>query len=80
MMILMGEDDDWAPVPPCHDLPARYPNAITFVAYPARNHDFDAPGATGERTFPWTSMGRREGLFLYCCFRLKPGSARTLSL
>ena len=48
MMILMGEDDDWAPVPPCHDLPARYPNAITFVAYPARNHDFDAPGATGK--------------------------------
>jgi dienelactone hydrolase len=44
MMILMGEDDDWTPAPPCHDLAARYPNEITFVAYPGAYHDFDAPG------------------------------------
>ena len=43
MMILMGEDDDWTPAPPCHDLAARYPNEITFVAYPGAYHDFDAP-------------------------------------
>ena len=44
MMILMGEDDDWTPAPPCHDLVARYPNEITFVAYPGAYHNFDAPG------------------------------------
>jgi dienelactone hydrolase len=43
MMILMGEDDDWTPAPPCHHLAARYPNEITFVAYPGAYHDFDAP-------------------------------------
>jgi dienelactone hydrolase len=44
MMILMGEDDDWTPAPPCHDLATRYPNAVTFVAYPGAYHDFAAPG------------------------------------
>jgi dienelactone hydrolase len=43
IMILIGEDDDWTPAPPCHDLAARYPNEITFVAYPGAYHDFDAP-------------------------------------
>jgi dienelactone hydrolase len=43
MLILMGEDDDWTPAPPCHDLAARFPNEITFVAYPGAYHDFDAP-------------------------------------
>ena len=43
MLILMGEDDDWTPAPPCHDLAARFPNEISFVAYPGAYHDFDAP-------------------------------------
>ena len=43
MLILMGEDDDWTPAPPCHDLAARFPDEITFVAYPGTYHDFDAP-------------------------------------
>ena len=43
MIILMGADDDWTPAPPCHDLAARFPDEITFVAYPGAYHDFDAP-------------------------------------
>jgi dienelactone hydrolase len=43
LMILVGEDDDWTPAPPCHDLAARYPKEITLVAYPGTYHDFDAP-------------------------------------
>ena len=43
MLILMGEDDDWTPAPPCHELAARFPDEITFVAYPGAYHDFDAP-------------------------------------
>ncbi|MGD0107758.1 MAG: dienelactone hydrolase family protein [Rhodopila sp.] len=43
MIILMGQDDDWTPAPPCHDLAARYPDQITFIAYPGAYHDFDAP-------------------------------------
>lgn len=43
LMILIGEDDDWTPAPPCHDFAARYPNEITLVAYPGAYHDFDAP-------------------------------------
>jgi dienelactone hydrolase len=45
MLILMGEDDDWtgSPALPRHDLAARFPNEITFVAYPGACHDFDAP-------------------------------------
>ena len=43
MMILMGEDDDWTPALPCHNLAARFPDEITFVAYPGAYHDFDAP-------------------------------------
>jgi dienelactone hydrolase len=30
IMILMSEDDDWAPCPPCHDLAARFPDEITL--------------------------------------------------
>lgn len=43
MLILMGQDDDWTPAPPCRDLAARYPDQITFIAYPGAYHDFDAP-------------------------------------
>jgi dienelactone hydrolase len=43
LMILMGEDDDWTPAPPCRDLAARFPDKITFIAYPGAYHDFDAP-------------------------------------
>jgi Dienelactone hydrolase family len=43
MMILIGEDDDWTHALPCHDLAARFPDEITFVAYPGAYHDFDAP-------------------------------------
>jgi dienelactone hydrolase len=43
MIILMGADDDWTPAPPCHELAARFPDDITFVAYPGAYHDFDAP-------------------------------------
>jgi dienelactone hydrolase len=45
MIILMGEADDWTPAPPCHDLAARFPDAITFLAYPGTYHDFDAPNS-----------------------------------
>jgi dienelactone hydrolase len=43
MLILMGEDDDWTPAPPCHELAARFPSQITMIAYPGAYHDFDAP-------------------------------------
>ena len=43
MMIRMGEDDDRLPALPCHDLAARFPDEITFIAYPGAFHDFDAP-------------------------------------
>jgi dienelactone hydrolase len=43
MLILIGEDDDWTPAPPCHELAARFPDEITFVAYPGAYHDFHAP-------------------------------------
>jgi dienelactone hydrolase len=43
MMILIGEDDDRTPASPCHDFAARFPNEITFVAYPGAYHDFDVP-------------------------------------
>ena len=43
MLILMGADDDWTPARPCHDLAERFPDQITFVAYPGAYHDFDAP-------------------------------------
>ncbi len=44
MLILMGEDDDWTPAPPCHELTARFPGQITMIAFPGAYHDFDAPG------------------------------------
>jgi dienelactone hydrolase len=43
MLILMGEDDDWTPAAPCHELAGRFPNEITLIAYPGAYHDFDAP-------------------------------------
>ena len=42
-MILMGEDDDWTPAPPCHELGSCFPDEITLVTYPGTYHDFDAP-------------------------------------
>jgi dienelactone hydrolase len=44
MLILIGENDDWTPAPPCHDLTARNPQQITLIGYPDAYHDFDAPG------------------------------------
>jgi dienelactone hydrolase len=43
MLILMGEDDDWTPAPPCHQLAGRFPARITMIAYPGAYHDFDVP-------------------------------------
>jgi hypothetical protein len=43
LMILMGEDDDWTPAPPCHELGSCFPDEITLVTYPGTYHDFDAP-------------------------------------
>ena len=43
MLILMGEDDDWTPAAPCHELASRFPTKITMIAYPGAFHDFDAP-------------------------------------
>jgi dienelactone hydrolase len=43
VLILMGEDDDWTPAAPCHELARRFPNEITMIAYPDAYHDFDAP-------------------------------------
>jgi dienelactone hydrolase len=43
VLILMGEDDDWTPAAPCHELASRYPDEITLIAYPGAYHDFDVP-------------------------------------
>jgi dienelactone hydrolase len=43
VLILIGENDDWTPAPPCHDLTSRDPADITLVGYPGAYHDFDAP-------------------------------------
>jgi len=43
LLILIGENDDWTPAPPCRELAARFPGRIDFVAYPGAYHDFDAP-------------------------------------
>jgi dienelactone hydrolase len=43
LLILMGADDDWTPAAPCQDLATRFPDEITFLAYPGAYHDFDAP-------------------------------------
>lgn len=43
LLILVGEDDDWTPAAPCHDLAARFPGQIRLVTYPGAYHDFDAP-------------------------------------
>ncbi len=42
LMILVGENDDWTPAPPCRVLAARFPDAITLTLYPGAYHDFDA--------------------------------------
>jgi dienelactone hydrolase len=43
LLILVGEDDDWTPAAPCHDLAARFPGRIELLTYPGAYHDFDAP-------------------------------------
>jgi dienelactone hydrolase len=43
MLILIGENDDWTPAPPCRELVARFPGRIDLVVYPGAYHDFDAP-------------------------------------
>lgn len=43
LAILVGDDDDWTPAPPCRTLQARHPRAITLTTYPGAYHDFDAP-------------------------------------
>jgi dienelactone hydrolase len=43
MLILMGEDDDWTPAPPCHEFAARFPDEVALITYPGAYHDFDAP-------------------------------------
>lgn len=43
LLILIGEDDDWAPALPCRELAAQFPGRIAFVAYPGAYHEFDAP-------------------------------------
>jgi len=43
LLIMMGEEDDWTPAPPCHQLASRFPGQITMVAYPGAYHDFDSP-------------------------------------
>ncbi|MDR3536902.1 MAG: dienelactone hydrolase family protein [Acetobacteraceae bacterium] len=43
LLVLVGDDDDWTPAPPCRDLAARFPGGIALVTYPGAYHDFDAP-------------------------------------
>lgn len=43
MMILMGEDDDWTPAPPCHEFASRFPGEVTLITYAGTHHDFDVP-------------------------------------
>ncbi|MSP00222.1 MAG: dienelactone hydrolase family protein [Acetobacteraceae bacterium] len=42
VMVLVGQDDDWTPAPPCHALAARFPGQVTMIGYPGAHHDFDA--------------------------------------
>jgi dienelactone hydrolase len=43
LLILIGENDDWTPAPPCHALASRDPKDISLIGYPGAYHDFDAP-------------------------------------
>lgn len=43
LAILVGDDDDWTPAPPCRTLQARFPQTIVLTTYPGAYHDFDAP-------------------------------------
>lgn len=45
LLILMGEEDDWAPVAPCAALAEKAgAQAIKLNVYPDSYHEFDAPG------------------------------------
>ena len=43
ILILIGANDDWTPMPPCRTLASRFPERITLQVYPDAWHDFDAP-------------------------------------
>jgi dienelactone hydrolase len=43
VLIAIGENDDWTPSVPCHELASRHPADILFIGYPGAYHDFDAP-------------------------------------
>ena len=43
LLIIMGENDDWTPAAPCHDLAAKFPDRIKLVLIPGAYHDFDVP-------------------------------------
>lgn len=43
VLILIGENDDWTPAAPCHELAARNAKDVTLIGYPGAYHDFDAP-------------------------------------
>jgi dienelactone hydrolase len=43
LMILVGANDDWTPAASCEALARKFPDEITFVAYPGAWHDFDRP-------------------------------------
>jgi dienelactone hydrolase len=43
VLILIGQNDDWTPAPPCHELASRDAKDVTLIEYPGAYHDFDAP-------------------------------------
>lgn len=43
LLILVGENDDWTPAPPCHEFAARFPDELTLIAYDGAYHDYDVP-------------------------------------
>jgi dienelactone hydrolase len=47
LLMLMGEEDDWAPVAPCAALAGKSgkdAQMLKLIAYPDSYHEFDAPG------------------------------------
>lgn len=45
LLILTGDEDDWAPVAPCTELTQKTASQkVTLNVYPDSYHDFDAPG------------------------------------
>ena len=45
LLILTGDEDDWAPVAPCTELTQKTSSQkVTLNVYPDSYHDFDAPG------------------------------------